>query len=52
MKSKILEYYEWDDIQEAICLNMGIGHDDFTRYHTVLYPGTDHYASSAPTKEL
>jgi hypothetical protein len=36
MESKIVEYFDWDDIEKAICAEMGIAKDDFRDYHRVI----------------
>lgn len=33
---KTREYYDWDDIQEYICDNMGIETEEFREYHKVV----------------
>lgn len=36
MESKTVTYFEWSDIQKAICNEMGIDEKDFRDYHRVV----------------
>lgn len=36
MKSKSISYFEWNDIQEAICKEMNIKKNEFRDYHDVI----------------
>lgn len=39
IKSEIIEIYNWDDIQNEICLRMGIEENQFHDYHEVVGDG-------------